>query len=420
MRREKIYRAGVVTLGLLACAWAARGAARAGVGRLLANYALESGRLDAAEAAVRLSPADAETHAARAAVLAGAGNAVDAAAEYERAVMLRPHDYALELALGTARDQAGDTAGALAAFDEAVRCAPHYAEPRWQLGNTLLRAGRTTEAFDALRQAAGSDPGLYPSLLDLAWYASERAPKRFVEIINPANPSERVGVARFLAGRGATTEAVEQLRAAGGATTEADRREVTKALLAARSFAEGYGVWAEGHPGEEHAPGQITDGGFEQPSRRDDPGFGWQFASDAGDAFKLSVDPVAARAGGRSLRLDFNGNSAPGAELVAQLVLATPGARYRLRFSARSEELVTGGPLLVRVSSAGAKADAPLAESAPLPTGTTEWRDCMVEFATPSDARALRVVVARQSCADGGVCPAFGRIWLDEFKLERL
>lgn len=414
------FRTVVVVGALLFCGLMARAAARSGISRLFSEYGANTAQLAPADLAVRLTPADPEAHFARGAALAGAG-AIDAArAADEEAARLRPADYVIWLELGKVREQAGDTAGALAAFDEAIRLAPHYAEPRWQLGNTLLRAGQTAEAFAALRQAAGSDPALYPSLLDLAWYASARAPQRLVEIVKPTAPAEHTSVARFLAGRGATVEAVEQFRAAGQATSEADRREMTKALLAARSFAEAYVVWAEGHPEEGRAPGEIADGGFEQTLRRDDPGFVWQFASDAGDAFKLSLDPVAPRAGGRSLRLDFNGNSAPGTELIAQLVLAAPGAHYRLSFSARTEELVTGGPLLLSVLSAGAKADAPLAQSAPLPAGTSAWRDFTVEFTTPADARALRVVVSRQACASGGVCPVFGRAWLDEFKLERL
>ncbi|MFL6230480.1 MAG: tetratricopeptide repeat protein [Pyrinomonadaceae bacterium] len=420
MRRDKLFRAVAGALGLLACLWATWGAARAGQGRLLADYALQSGRLDAADVAVGASPADAEAHYARAAVLMGAGSAADAAAEYERATALRPHDYALWLGLGEARDAAGDAAGALAAFTNAAREAPAYAEPRWQLGNALLRASRTAEAFDALRRAARTDPQLYPRLLDLAWYAGGREPARLVETVNPQTPAEHVKVARFLAGRGATTEAVAQFRAGGTAATESDRRELTKTLLAARSFAEGYDLWAEGRAGEAHAPGEIADGGFEQTLRRDDVGFGWQFSSDAGAALAVSLDATSPRAGTRSLRLDFNGNSAPGAELLAQLVLASPGSHYRLRFSARTEELVTGGPLIVHVAAAGAKADAPLVESAPLPVGTNAWRDYAVEFTAPADARALRLVVARQGCAGGGACPAFGHVWLDEFRLDRL
>ena len=401
------------------CAFGIYTSARVGASRLVSDYGVRAAQLPAADLAVRLTPADPEAHYARASVLTDAGALADARAAYEAAIKLRPSDYVLWLELGKLREQDGDTQGALAAFREAVERAPFYAEPRWQLGNSYLRLGRTTEAFAELRRAAARDPSRYPNLIDLAWYASDRDPKLLAANVSPDTSVEHLLVARFLIRHGAAQAAVEQFRAVGAASTETNRRDLVKELLAARSYPEAYALWSEGRT-EAHAPGEITDGGFEQAVRLDDVGFGWQFARDTGDAVKFSLDPTMPRAGARSLRLDFNGNSAPGIELLTQLVLVEPGARYRLRCSARTEGLVTGGPLLVHVIAAGPQTDAPLADSAPFAVGTNDWRDTSAEFNVPKDVRAIRLAVARQSCVGGGPCPAFGQVWFDEFKLEKL
>ncbi|MFL6210367.1 MAG: tetratricopeptide repeat protein [Pyrinomonadaceae bacterium] len=422
MRTPSIRTAGRVLalLGALTlCGWGIWQSARAGTSRLISDYGVRTGQLLPADLAVRLTPADPEAHYARAGVLADAGALDEARAAYERAISLRPADYVLWLELGKLREQSGDVDGALAAFGEAVRLAPYYAEPRWQLGNTLLRAGRTADALAELRQAAMREPSRYPSLLNLAWYTAKQEPQTFVELINPTTTRAHLLVARFLAAHDAAQLAVAQFRAADADNTETEQRDLLKELLGTRHYAEAYTVWAAGHA-DAPAPGQLSNGGFEQPIQLDDIGFGWQLAHELGEAVKLSLDTTAPRAGARSLRLDLAGNAAPDAELAAQLVLASAGTRYRLRFAARTEELVTGGPVFVRVTVANAQKDVALANSALLPTGTSDWHDYVIEFTAPADARALRVAVTRQSCVGGSnPCPVFGRLWLDEFKLEQ-
>lgn len=406
----------MASFGLLACLWAGRYAALAGLGRLASQYALESGRLGAADAAVRLSPADAEAHAARAALLVGSGMASEAAAGYERAALLRPRDYALRLGLGGALDQAGDGDGALAAFAAAVREAPSYAEPRWQLGNALVRAGRRAEAMAELRRAASADASLFPNFIEIAWQSSGGDAPSFLALVAPTGDSERLLVSHFLIRHGAAADAVRLARATGS-LAESDRRALLTEAIAAGAFAEAHELWSSQPTGAD-ASDAIHDGGFERDGGFDDPGFGWRVARGGDASFAVSLDLSAPREGARSLRLDFRGGAPPPAEIVAQLVLVEAGVRYRLSFAARARDLVTGGPPLVRVVDA--QTGTALAESPPLPEGTTDgWRDLTVEFAVPPGARAVRVVLLRRPCAQA-VCPVFGQLWLDDFRLLRL
>ncbi len=410
---------------LALCLWGIWTSARVGAARLLAEYGVQTKQIAPTDLAIRLAPADPEAYYARAAVFTDAGAIQSAQAAYEQALNLRPADYLLWLELGKLREQASDSAGALAAFAEALRLAPYYAEPRWQLGNTYLRLGRTSAAFSELRRAATGDPQRFPNLLELAWHVARQVPLQFSALVSPETPAEHLRVAHFLARHEAPQPAVVEFRAAGGANLEPARRDLVRELLAARAFAEAFAIWSDGRASEQAVPGEITNGGFEQPVRLDDAGFDWQLASgDAGGAFRLSLDETMPRAGARSLQLEFNGNSAPGHELATQLVLVAPGARYRLRFFARTTQLVTGGPALMRVTAAaagGPEPDRPLAESTPLLLGTTDWREYTVEFTAPAGVRAVRLALLRANCSSGGgPCPAFGRIWLDEFKLEKL
>jgi hypothetical protein len=204
------------------------------------------------------------------------------------------------------------------------------------------------------------------------------------------------------------------LRKSGTRPPAETRSALLADLLAAEDFADAYEVWSGGSA----APaGALTDGGFEGELRAGEEGFGWRFArDDAGVRFSLDTD--SPREGSRSLKVEYAGASDPNSAVVSQLIPVEPGARYRLGFSARTKELVTGGPPFVRVASASGKAET-LASSPALPAGRAGWQDFSVEFSAPRDASAVRVELRRQPCATSP-CPAFGSLWLDAFESRRL
>jgi tetratricopeptide (TPR) repeat protein len=391
------------------CAWAAL---RAGASRMISDYAGRVGAKEAADASVELAPSDPEARYVRANVRADAGDYAGAARAYEEALSLRPRDYVIWVELGKAREEAGDTSGALEAFRRAVSLAPFYARPRWQLGNALLRAGAGAEAGAELRRAAESDPRLYPNLIQTLWHASGRDPRALVRDAHPLTPDETLAVARFLIKEGEPDEGLRLLRESGAQLTEESRRALVTDLIAAERFADAHGVWSGGRG----AIGSLADGGFEEGARSDEWGFGWRFARDAQNV-KLSLDSDAPREGARSLKVEYAGNSEPAQPAVSRLVAVEPGARYRLTFSARTKELVTGGPPFVEIVSAAKTAEA-LAAAAPLPASTDGWRDFALEFNAPA-AGAVRVALRRQPCASSP-CPAFGGVWLDAFELRRV
>lgn len=414
----------IAAISLVACLLGVWVCGRAGRARLLSNhinYKDDAGLLASINEAIRLSPLDPEVHYARALVLWRMEQLPEAIREYESVVALRPRDYVPWLDLGSTRDNNGDEEGALSAFKEAVRLAPHYGLPRWELGNLLLRMGQRDGAFTDLRRAAMSDPKLLPDVIDLAWEAYRGDAQAVQQAIQPQSPQARLALAHFFVNHEKTTEAMDLFRSTSG-TTAKDRHALLTALLAARRFTEAYEVWVSGRDaGSKQNPrviSAITDGSFESDINLDDPGFGWQLASNL-QAVRLSLDTNEPHTGTYSLRLYWSGDSNPSTSVVSQLVLVEPKTRYRLSFAVRTQEMLTIGLPMVSVADAGGDDGPVLAQSKTFPRGTSGWQDYTIEFATAETTSGVRITIRRETC-NMVPCPILGQAWVDDFSLERL
>lgn len=397
---------------LLWCAWLSL---RAGASRMISDYAVRAELPSAADESVALTPGDPEALYAKANMLADAGDYDKAARSYREALALRPRDYVMWVELGRASDESGDVEGTLDAFRKATALAPFYSQPRWQLGNALLRAGRKQEALDELRRATDSDPRLFPNFVQTLWYAGGHDPRVLAREAQPQTLAQTLVLVRFLIKSASADAGVKALRESSMELTQEARRTLVADLLAVEDYASAYDVWADGHA--KAVRGGIYDSEFEETTRTDDEGFGWRFEREQA-ALKFSLDKDEPRQGSRSLRVDFSGGSDPAASIISQLVLVEPAARYRLGFSARTRDLVTGGLPFIELVSAGKGAVA-LASSPSLSSEASKWRDYAVEFIAPAGTRAVKVSLRRQSCS-GSPCPAFGSIWLDAFELKKL
>lgn len=417
---SRLLRALAAIVVLVSCFLAMRSAWHAGVGRLLSKDASRTLLQEQAEKAVQISPADPETHAARALVLYNSDDLASALEELERAASLRPRDYLRWLELGRARDEAGDREGALSALQEAIKLAPYYAEPRWQYGNVLYRAGRFDEAFRELRRAAESEPTLFPVLMDLAWgtYAGDAAAVE--RIVNPQTDAIRLSLARFFATKGKTGEALALFRASGG-MAKAEQRKLLRELLKAKQFKAAYEVWSAGRETEEGRPpdrvASITDPGFEGRVNLSEIGFGWRQERSL-EGVKLSLETKGQRSGSRCLLIEWSGNSNPEPTVISQLVLVEPHTHYRLSFFTRAEDVLTGGPPVLDVIDASDDVARVLGQSKVFPQNTKEWQEYEVVFTTSATAEAVLLSLQRQSCP-ASPCPIFGRMWLDDFSLRK-
>jgi hypothetical protein len=413
----------LLALAALYCAWYG---VRWGIGNTMAetapvSYAKDpTAAFESAEAAARLAPRDPFTHLmlARLNQISFEPEAVPRALEeYGRAAALAPNDFLIWMEAGRARAALGDTEGGVAALRRAVELAPNYTHPRWHLGNALLRSGRTDEAFAELRRAADLDPALRPQVFNLAWqvYAPDLA--RVVDAVGRTAES-RAQLVGVLAGRGNLAEAQEVWAGLGpegrrGQHAAADT--LARALYAKGEYRRALAVLSEGGFAG-LAMGQFNDGGFESeivPGGRSL--FGWNVTQLAGS--QVAIDARSGHGGRRSLRVAFGASGQVDFRNVWQSVAVEPGARYRLTFFLKTEELRSAATLAVTVSEPAAP-ETPVAASAPVPQGTQDWQQVSLEFTAGPKTEGVLVRLVRAHCAEG-VCPIYGKIWYDDFNLER-
>lgn len=391
---------------------------RVALASILVRYGLTTVNPDAVDAALSLTPTDAESHQARATLYGNAGLTVLASKELEFAVSLRPRDYDLWLELGIVRDELGNADAALDCFNKAVDLAPYYSKPHWQRGNVLFRMGRYDEAFVDLRSATRSESELLPNFIDLAWQSSRRDARLTEQIVQPQGDNANLACARFFATHGKPNEALAHFKLVHQAPDEV-RKEVLQQLVASAAFKQAFELWSIGN---QQATGDrskiaIFDPGFEGALLRDESGFGWRTAPPE-STVKLSQDPNEPHSGSRSLRVDFNGNSNAGALLVSQLLLVEPGAHYKLSFAARGQNIITGGPPVLTISEVSGERKL-LGRSESLGTGAGGWQNYSVLFSVGPTTEAILINVHREGCSSEP-CPIFGSLNLDSFAIERL
>ena len=376
--------------------------------------------LESAEAAARLSPGDPLAHlmVARLSQVSFEPAGVQRALrEYEAAAALAPNDYLVWLEAGRARAALGDPAGGVAALRRAVELAPHYAQPRWHLGNALLRAGDTEAAFAELRLAADADPNLRPQVFNLAWQVYGPDMARVIGVVGKT-PEARAQLVKVLAGRERFDDALAVWQGLG----EAERRqhpetgaELARALYGRGRFHLALRTLLEaGAAPADLLPGKVWNGSFEadigEPGRQL---FQWDVKPASG--MQIAIDARTAAAGRRSLRFVFSASGEFDFDGLSQMVVVEPSTRYRLTYALKTEEVRSVATLFVVADDASPTSSTPPAAA---PVGTNDWQQYSVEFTTGPKTEAVRVRVVRATCREG-TCPIYGKIWYDDFNLER-
>ena len=394
------------------------------IGSTMAEWSPE---INAAQAAVRLTPDDPQGHLMIARLREKSflpEELPEAAREYEEAARLSPNDYRLFMELGRVRGLVGDARGGEQALRRAVELAPGYPEPRWYLGNLLLRQGRTDEAFTELRRAGEANPEKFrPQVLELSWrFYKGDIPA--VSAVAGNSAAARGALMDYLINQRRFDDA-RQIWKGFDARERTDMRATGEKLLLRFLEVKRFHDMLEMHRELAGVDGKpttaardtIVNGGFE--SAVGAPGknaFEWQVVPLAG--VQMGFDERVQQEGARSLRLAFNAMGTLNFRNISQLLTVESRTSYRIEYYVRTEDLKSATTLIVEVVDA-AEPDRVLSASQPLAIGTTDWGSPVkLEFTTGAATQAVTVRIVSQPCP-ATTCPIFGKVWYDNFTLKR-
>jgi tetratricopeptide (TPR) repeat protein len=343
---------------------------------------------------------------------ASAARAEEAAA---RAVRLSPWKYDYRLLLSTAREMRGDRAGAEAALKEALRLAPHSVEVNWRLANLLVRTGQLDASLDYFAKAVSASPPLVTPMLNLLWNVGGRN-VALLERAAGATTRARLILSFFLLERGEVASATRVFSAIdrGERLSQSEGGAFIAALVEAGQLELARKQWVE-LTGAASAEALLSNGGFETNPVEGLSQFDWTLA---GNKYaRVAIDPSTAHGGSRSLRIDFAGVDTTRLEgEIAQLALVKPGARYRLSYYVKTNELSSPeGPRVVAL----ANRTTAVATSEPIANGTRDWQQVSLDLTAPPWASSLLISVRRiprYSYDD----PTRGTLWFDDFTLTEI
>jgi hypothetical protein len=337
---------------------------------------------------------------------------------FEDLVRLSPNDFRWWIELGRAYEQAEEPEKAEKAFQRAVELAPSYTFPHWQFGNFYLRQNRSEEAFAELRKTTERSQVYREQVFSLAWDYFDKDPTK-VEALAADTPEVRATLALFYAARGSAENALRvwNLLSSEDKAKNVDvAKRIARGLFEKQRFRESLAFSVQTGIDPEAQVGAITNGGFEKfLGTADDNIFGWRVYRGEG---KIDVMPDSSvkYEGAKSLRISFKGYAKPELHNVVQYIAVEPGARYRLTFMVRTDNLRTGGPPVVQVISG--KDNLGIASGQPFENGSADWKEVSMEFTAPSDFDGVHIRTGRVSC--GEECPINGTIWYDDFRLTKL
>lgn len=354
-------------------------------------------------------PFDADYFDARSDVYRAFGDLDTAKKVLADAAALRPMDYALWLKAANLFASQNDTSQADAAYRRAVDLAPYYAEPSLMFGRFLVKSDRKERGYALLRFAAGRNPKYFDEVLKLAWDDAAGNSAAAITRLSPLDGFQKSRAIAFLMDKG-DFGAITQLACREEDLTAADRDSLVESLLEKRAFRAAGLINSRNC--NELVTAQVENGGFASLHRS--TGFGWRIRSSGGNT-TFAIEPEGSAEHG--LILNFNGRE-EAAALVSQIIVVEKMRKYRLRFSYKTKDIVTGGVPALQVILRDPKSEK-VAESVALSPDRVAWVQTSVDFQTDELTEAIEIRLVRLPCAEGA-CPIFGKLWLDDFGLAEL
>ncbi|HZM86968.1 MAG TPA: tetratricopeptide repeat protein [Blastocatellia bacterium] len=338
-------------------------------------------------------------------------------ARAEHAVQVSPWDYRQRMLLASIEEAKGDRAAAERSLREAVALAPNHTQVHWRLANLLLRQARLEQSVEHFAKATAANPSLLPSTLDLVWRVSG-GKLTVMQAIAAGDPKSAFALAKFLLNQSRVPEAIKVFEDIDrdSRLTSPESAAFVNTLIANNRFEEARQVWLGIVAGDKQSEGiapRISNGGFEFDVIKGFEQFDWTIARN--EYAVASVDSGVARTGSRSLRIDFLGRDTTRLDgQVRQMILVSPGVRFRLECYVKTENLVSPeGP---RVVVTDVTSSTEIASSDPIAPGSGDWRRVEFEFTAPPNARGVVVTIKRVPKFSFDQ-PTRGAVWFDDFLL---
>jgi hypothetical protein len=161
---------------------------------------------------------------------------------------------------------------------------------------------------------------------------------------------------------------------------------------------------------------QFWNAGFENHlSNTTSIPFYWTFTSQS--QALIDIDTDHPHSGHRSLRIVFSAPTKLETISISQTIVVQPNSQYRFAYFVRTRDLKTGSAPQIALLDAANNAN--FVQSAPTPTGTNDWQEISCDFRTKPTTQAIKLMMYRESCGEAQLCPIFGKVWYDDFNLQR-
>jgi hypothetical protein len=336
---------------------------------------------------------------------------------FEDVIRLSPYDFRWWIELGRTYEQADRLPQAETAFKRSIELAPNYTYPHWQAGNFYLRQNRSEEAFAEFKKTTENNLPYREQVFSLAWeYFDKDASK--VEQFAGDSANTRAYLALFFAVKRAPMDSVRIWNTLSDEQKTENAfvaKTITQSLYERRFYQAAVEFSRQAGIDPLAQPETVSNGGFEKPiAAKGESYFGWNNVES--EKIKVELDPNQKHEGARSLRLTFSGYAKGDLYTVWQSVAIQPLTTYRLSFWIKTENLKTGGAPTVNILNGND--DKQIAISKAFPTGTNDWQEIVVDFATPENTEGIIIKTGRAYCGEN--CPIIGTFWYDDFKLSRL
>jgi len=412
---NKLTKSGLVPLFFYICfiLFIGVSSARQGLSHYYADAAIRSGSDADAASAISFQPNNPKARKTLGIIFLRRRDYAAAADAFDNAAANQQNDYLTWLRLGYSRYKLGQFDEAEQAYRIAVFLAPNYDQPNYYLGKMLLDTGRPGQAFPYLSKAAEHDMALYPEILHHArkTYPDDPAAIQNAAMLETTDANKIF--ARYLIKHSFMTPKVKAFLV-GDQLTAAEKDGFVGYLIRRRNYEVAREVWLSRFADKNvDSNALIFDGGFENITESDVSGFGWQIDQRVSETAVARVEKEA-RSGAHSLQIKFAGDVELQRAILSQLIYVQPNRKYELKYSYRSENLVSAG-LPALVISHG-RSGTILAESVIQRTPNGKWVDSTISFVTDA-LPVVRIGLQRVSC-NTSPCPIFGGIYLDDFAVR--